>query len=365
MRIDHQIDAEKERLVSLDQFRGYTVAAMFLVNFIGGYLAIHDLFKHNKSSCSYADTIMPHFFFAVGFSFRLTLLRRIERGGAKPAYRKAAFRYLTLLAIGVLVHGLGRPAKTWIEFQGLAWGEIMIRSFTGETFQALVHIAITGLFVLPVIAAAGWKRWIFLLVAAGLHLGLSHGFYYEWIQTNRTIDGGVLGFLSWTIPTLAGALAYDIVKERDWKKSLGPLILWAIVFMTAGYALSCGNAMVRGEIWLEPPFVRPSHAVDIWTMSQKSGAISYQAFGAGFSLLVFSLFVVLCDGFSWSLSVFRTLGQNALLAYILHGFIAHHIAKLAPKDSPLWMVMAVFTLFFTLTWLTMRQLEKKGIYLKL
>lgn len=365
MRIDHQIDGAKERLISLDQFRGYTVAAMFLVNFIGGYLAIHELFKHNKSYCSYADTIMPHFFFAVGFSFRLTLLRRIEREGKTTAYRKAVFRYLTLLAIGVLVHGLGRPAKTWVEFQGLAWSEIMIRTFTGETFQALVHIAVTGLFILPVIAASGWKRWLFLLAAGGTHLWLSHAFYYEWLQTNRTIDGGVLGFLSWTIPTLAGAFAYDLVKDKDWKKSLGPIIVLGVLFMVVGYALSCGNAMVRGELWIEPPFIRPAHPVDIWTMSQKSGAISYQSFAAGFSLLVFSIFVFLCDGLGWSLSVFRTLGQNALLAYILHGFIAHHIAKLAPKDAPLWMVLTVFTLFFTLTWLTMRQLEKKGIYLKL
>jgi predicted acyltransferase len=365
MRIDEQVAGAQQRLSSLDQFRGYTVAAMFLVNFIGSYLAVHELFKHNKSYCSYADTIMPHFFFAVGFAFRLTLLRRIERQGAKAAYRKAALRYLSLLAIGVLVHGLGRPAKSWVEFQALSWGQLMIRSLTGETFQALVHIAVTGLFVLPVIAASGWKRWLFLIASAALHLLLSHEFYYEWIKTHRTIDGGVLGFLSWTIPTLAGALAYDIVAKRGVRAAVLRLVCWAFVFMIAGYALSCGNALARGQLWIEPPFVRPSHPVDIWTMSQKSGAISYQAFGAGFSLLLFALFVGLCDGRGWRLGVFRTLGQNALLAYILHGFIAHHIGKLAPRDAPLWAVLIVFTLFFALTWLTMRLLEKKGIYLKL
>lgn len=365
MRIDAELEGADQRLTSLDQFRGFTVAAMFLVNFIGGYVAIHEIFKHNKTYCSYADTVMPQFFFAVGFAFRLTLMRRIEREGSSEAYRKAAFRYLSLLAIGVLVHGLGRPAKNWAEFQTLSWAEFFIRSFTGVTFQALVHIAVTGLFILPVIAASAWKRGLFMIAAAGLHLGLSHYFYYDWIKTHTTIDGGVLGFLSWTIPTLAGSLAYDFIENKGARGALGALVFWALVFMLVGYALSCGNALARGEWWIEPPFVKPEQPVDVWTMSQKSGAISYQAFGAGFSMLVFALFVYVCDCRSLQLPVFQTLGQNALLAYILHGFVAHHISKLAPRDAPLWMVMLVFSLFFALTWQIMRHLEQRGVYLKL
>ncbi len=33
----------KPRIASLDQFRGYTVAGMILVNFIGGFEAVHHL----------------------------------------------------------------------------------------------------------------------------------------------------------------------------------------------------------------------------------------------------------------------------------------------------------------------------------
>ena len=65
------------RIVSLDQFRGYTVAGMLLVNFLGGYAAVPAVLKHHNTYCSYADTIMPQFFFAVGFAFRLTFLRRL------------------------------------------------------------------------------------------------------------------------------------------------------------------------------------------------------------------------------------------------------------------------------------------------
>ena len=37
------------RISSLDQFRGYTVAGMFLVNFLGSYLATPLLLKHHNT----------------------------------------------------------------------------------------------------------------------------------------------------------------------------------------------------------------------------------------------------------------------------------------------------------------------------
>ena len=58
----------------MDQFRGYTVAGMFLVNFVGGLKAFPEVLKHHNGHpyFSYADTIMPSFLFAAGFSYRLT-----------------------------------------------------------------------------------------------------------------------------------------------------------------------------------------------------------------------------------------------------------------------------------------------------
>ena len=49
--------------------------------------------------------------------------------------------------------------------------------------------------------------------SAALHLALSHAFWYELLRDKRVIDGGPLGFLTWTIPTLVGSLAYDVVRE--------------------------------------------------------------------------------------------------------------------------------------------------------
>lgn len=96
-----------ERLVSLDQFRGYTVAGMILVNFIGGFAVVHSIFKHNNNFFSYADSIMPSFHFAVGYSYRLTFLRRLQTDGAAPTYWRFLRRSLSLIMIAILFFGAG------------------------------------------------------------------------------------------------------------------------------------------------------------------------------------------------------------------------------------------------------------------
>ena len=65
------------------------------------------------------------------------------------------------------------------------------------------------------------------------------------------------------------------------------------------------------------------------------------------------------------MALFRTLGTNALAAYILHGMVGNALEALMPKDSPAWYVVAGFLLYFLITWLFVRKLERDGIYLKL
>jgi predicted acyltransferase len=83
-------NAANKRIDSLDQFRGYTVAGMFLVNFLSPFVAAPFILKHHSSYCSYADTIMGNFLFAVGFAFRLSFGRRAIQQGLAQAYWHAA-----------------------------------------------------------------------------------------------------------------------------------------------------------------------------------------------------------------------------------------------------------------------------------
>src|SRR5579872_7156408 len=108
--------ATPKRILSMDQFRGYTVAGMFLVNFLGGYAAIHPVLKHNDIFFSYADSIMPSFMFAVGFSFRLTYLRRREQMSAARTAWTYFRRSLTLVVISLVMYGFGGEFHKWAQF---------------------------------------------------------------------------------------------------------------------------------------------------------------------------------------------------------------------------------------------------------
>mgnify|MGYP000100213435 CR=1 FL=1 len=355
----------------MDQFRGYTVAGMFLVNFIGSFVVIPAIFKHHKVYCSYADTIMPQFFFAVGYAYRLTYLRRREKYGVTAAWRHSISRNLGLLLVGLIMYHLDGGVESWADLKNLGLSGFLSHSFRSSIFQTLVHIAITSLWILPVIGASPLVRILFMTVSGLAHLGLSQMFYYQWALSNGAIDGGPLGFMTWTIPTLVGSLVYDGMVNRGPRRTLNLAVPWALVLMVGGYGLSCLTA-VRHSLtsgagsWLAaPPFFPPIHPQDIWTMSQKTGSLSYLVFSAGFSLAVYALFIVLSDLGRFQLGLFRTLGQNALAGYILHGWVKEPISPFVPRDAPLGYVLSAFLVFFLLTWFIMKYLEKRGLYLRL
>jgi hypothetical protein len=208
--------------------------------------------------------------------------------------------------------------------------------------------------------------------------------YYSWeTGPNGGIDGGPLGFLTWTIPMLVGSLAYDIW-TADFSTSKLPnpggkavtrMLVWGAVIMVIGYAVSCLNRWTPPNdtlpktgiaSWLvEPPFVPPSEPINFWTMSQKAGSISYLTFGAGFSLAVLALFVQVCDRWGFQLGLWRTLGSNALAAYIIHGMVDKFLEPYSPKDMPLAYALADFALFFGICYLFLRYLEKNKLFLRL
>src|SRR5688572_10330789 len=132
-----------ERIASLDQFRGYTVLGMFAVNFLGNFAAIPEILKHHADHVTYADTIMPGFFFAAGFSYRLTFLRRLVSGVPPGTARIAALRRsLGLILIGIIVYHLDGRARTWAELESLGLRGFLAQAFQRDPFQALVHIGV-------------------------------------------------------------------------------------------------------------------------------------------------------------------------------------------------------------------------------
>lgn len=96
---------QPERLLSLDVFRGLTVAAMLLVNNPGTWSAVYDPLEHAAwHGWTPTDLIFPFFLFIVGVSMAYSLVPRRERGDA-PArlFAAAAKRSAILVGLGLLL----------------------------------------------------------------------------------------------------------------------------------------------------------------------------------------------------------------------------------------------------------------------
>jgi heparan-alpha-glucosaminide N-acetyltransferase len=91
---------DKERLVSLDVFRGLTVAFMILVDDVGGILPS---INHSPwDGVTLADFVMPFFLFIVGVSLAFAYKNLSCRF---VATRKALIRSLKLLLLGLFLQG--------------------------------------------------------------------------------------------------------------------------------------------------------------------------------------------------------------------------------------------------------------------
>ncbi len=285
--------AATRRIHSIDQFRGYTILGMFVVNYLGHY-PCHYNYHHNDFFLSYADTIMPAFMFAVGISFRFTILKRLASGNYLKTYWSYFKRSISLCLISIVMYGIGQDFDNYQEFftdptskevAQAEWGEfqagnsetlipphfvsqwshlgkLIAKSYLWET---LAMIGITQLFILPFANLRFSFRLIALIVLGLGHVALSEWFNWQfffgytidksyidlssglnnWMGeiwgtgSNRSWDGGLFGIITWGVAMLAGTLCYDLMAGNTPRKTINNLLRWGAMFMIVGYGMSC------------------------------------------------------------------------------------------------------------------------------
>lgn len=396
------------RIVSMDQFRGYTVAGMFVVNFLGGLAVTHPVLKHNNTFFSYADSIMPSFMFACGFSYRLSLLRRIDQVGWSAASGRVVKRSLGLILVSLVLYGFGESFGSWSEMTAQGARDFVARLFKANLWEVLAIIGAVQILLLPVVTASVAARVGAMFGLSALHLIFSYLFNYDFVYgqpnwlnqfwgvpTQRSWDGGFFGLLQWAVPMLAGTVAYDLVQAGPRGRAVRRLIGWGAVFMLAAYLLSGLNRLytvedrdpARGseiaaspvlppldrlagrsasELLADPPFVEPTfEARNYWMMDKRVVTGTFIWFSTGFAMVLYALFILACDPGGRQLELFRMLGQNPLAAYIIHHMVENTVHAIVPKDSPLGWTVAGLLLFFGITILFVRFLDRQKMYLRL
>ncbi|MGF6271833.1 putative acyltransferase [Massilia sp. UYP11] len=141
------------RLTSLDAFRGFTIAAMVLVNNPGDWGHLHAQLAHAPwHGWTFTDTIFPFFLFIGGVAMALSLGRLAAAGADKPRLLvKLAKRAALIFLIGLLLHLIPR----------FDWGSVRIPG-------VLQRIALCTLLAAPLVVYLGWRGQalaIFLLLA--------------------------------------------------------------------------------------------------------------------------------------------------------------------------------------------------------
>jgi predicted acyltransferase len=136
---------KRERLLSLDVFRGMTVAGMLLVNDPGTWSAIFPPLEHAEwNGWTPTDLIFPFFLFIVGITTHLSLSARRARGDDDSAVVKQILRR------GIIIYLLGFAMAMFPFYQ---WGTIDTIPNAGAWDRILFrieHVRILG--VLPRIA---------------------------------------------------------------------------------------------------------------------------------------------------------------------------------------------------------------------
>ncbi|HEX5171203.1 MAG TPA: heparan-alpha-glucosaminide N-acetyltransferase domain-containing protein [Cyclobacteriaceae bacterium] len=97
--------SSNDRLISLDAMRGFTIAAMILVNYPGSWDHVYQPLEHAEwNGLTPTDLIFPFFLFIVGVSIVLSYTKLLNKGVAKSdLYKKIIFRAIKIFAVGIFL----------------------------------------------------------------------------------------------------------------------------------------------------------------------------------------------------------------------------------------------------------------------
>jgi predicted acyltransferase len=310
------------RLTSLDAFRGFTIAAMVLVNNPGDWGNLYAQLAHaHWNGWTFTDTIFPFFLFIGGVSMSLSLGRLAAAGADKPALlRKLALRALLIFLIGFALN-----VVPYFNFPAVRVPGVLQR------------IAICTLLAAPIVVYCSWRQtlgWIAGLLAAysvlmlwvpvpGIGAGVLEpgqdvGAYLDrlmlgkhlWVQSKTWDPEGLVSTLPALCSQLIGVLA------GRWLLSPAPRAEQTVWMLLAGLLL-----LALGSVF--DAILMPINK-SLWTPS-------FCLFMSGWALLAFAVFYWLLDvnpsaavryaARRWS-RPFVIYGMNALFIFALSGLIA-------------------------------------------
>jgi len=338
---------QTKRLISLDVFRGLTIAGMILVNNPGDWGNIYPALGHAKwHGVTPTDLIFPFFLFIVGVAITLSLSKRKERGDNQTKIIMQIFRRsIIIFLLGLILQGfpyydlstiripgvLQRIAIVYL-FSSLIYLKFSIKLVTIIAFGLLILYWILMTFIpVPGVGYASYEpstnlgAWLDRLIYTPAHL---------WKAVKTWDPEGLLSTMPAISSGLSGVLAGYWLSS---KKETAYKIVW--MFIAANFC------MLGGIVW------------DMWFPINKSiWTSSYVLYTTGMALHFLAICYWLIDvkGYTWWTKPFVVYGMNAITVFFMSGLVARIMSLIKVTgadgtlvDSKTWLYQSFFVPYFS------------------
>ena len=393
---------KKERLLSLDVFRGLTVAGMLLVNNPGTWSAIYPPLEHAEwNGWTPTDLIFPFFLFIVGITTYLSINSRRAHGAEDAAIiRQIIRRGLIIYLLGFLM--ALSPGYQWGTIDGMphpsAWDRILVRWEHVRIMGVLARIGVAYIVGALICYKTTVKQQVIIVAA------ILYGYWFAMTLLPVPGTGGTLGIhligtkdqnlAAWLDRKILGlnhTWIGSVTFDPEGPMSTIPAIGTVILGYLAGRWIGTGRPLLEKMAGL---FAAGSIGMMIGMMWNWSFPInknlwtsSYVVFTAGMACVILATCMWIVDYLNirgWT-RPFVIFGVNPIVAFVGSGMLARLIYTLwtvdyAGKQTPLESVLyergfhswlpdrlasLAFAVVFVLVWYgILAWMYRKKIFLK-
>jgi predicted acyltransferase len=370
------------RLLSLDLFRGATIAAMILVNNPGDEaVAYWPLLHAEWNGWTPTDLIFPFFLFIVGVSMAFSFASRVERGASRAELlRHVLKRGLVLFALGMFLNGFPN------HYQLSSW----------RVYGVLQRIALCYVIASILALWTGWRGQTVAIVGCLLGYWLMMRFVPVPGFGVPTRDIPLLdpdrNLVAWLDRKLLMGHLYEVTRDPEGILSTIPAVATTLLGLLTGRWLRSERTREAKALGMAAAGVIGLGAGEIWNawfpVNKKLWTSSYVLLAAGLALVCLAACYWVLDIHRWRrwATPFLVLGTNAIAAYVFAGVVAHAIGRLevplAGGRTASWQELVYERLFSGLAspanasllyalvfvavcWAAMWALYRKGVFLKI
>jgi len=305
------------RIVSLDVFRGLTIAGMILVNNAGNWDYVYPALSHAEwHGVTPTDLIFPFFLFIMGAAIPFAFSKRMSTGVPKgPLIRKIISRTIILILLGLVINSF--PIYNWNFLSTLRIPGILQRI-------AVVYFCISLLYLFTGVRTQTIIAFLILFLYWGIMTiipvpGVGYANFEPATNLSAWIDRLVFSDHVWE---------YTKYWDPEGLLSTLPAIASGLFGMLTGRWLRTDNSQVNKTVNM---FVFGCFAILIsmfWDMvfpfNKNLWTSSYVLYTTGMALLFFASCYWLADvkGSRWWTKPFIVFGSNAITVFFLSEIMA-------------------------------------------